>query len=202
MKSEMKAKLLAGLAGVVILSIPATLWASKPIDEIRTVVNHALQMVRHSKLESRQEKEALVGRLEGIIDPLFDFNEMAKRSLGLHWKTLTPEERREFVPLFRDFLGRIYLGRVKSYNGEKVLFVGEQLGKNYAEVDTQVVGQTGNQLPVVYMLKRDDDDWKIYDVLIDHVSLIDNYRSQFDSVIAGSSYQGLVERMKQKINAG
>jgi phospholipid transport system substrate-binding protein len=126
---------------------------------------------------------------------------MAKRSLGLHWKTLTKEERQEFVPLFRDFLGKVYLGRVRSYDGEKVLFIGETLGKNHAEVDTQVVDEKRNQLPVVYMLKRGDGDWKIYDVLIDHVSLVDNYRSQFDRVISRSSYKDLVQQMKQKVGA-
>jgi phospholipid transport system substrate-binding protein len=126
---------------------------------------------------------------------------MAKRSLGLHWKTLTKEERQEFVPLFRDFLGKVYLGRVRSYDGEKVLFTGETLGRDHAEIDTQVVDEKRNQLSVVYMLKRGDGDWKIYDVLIDHVSLVDNYRSQFDRVISRSSYKDLVQQMKQKVGA-
>jgi phospholipid transport system substrate-binding protein len=126
---------------------------------------------------------------------------MAKRSLGLHWKTLTKEERQEFVPLFRDFLGKVYFGRVRSYDGEKVLFTGETLGRDHAEIDTQVVDEKRNQLSVVYMLKRGDGDWKIYDVLIDHVSLVDNYRSQFDRVISRSSYKDLVQQMKQKVGA-
>jgi phospholipid transport system substrate-binding protein len=197
----MKPKLLAWLAGIVILSAPSRLWASKPMDEIRVVVNQALGIVKESNLESKHERRQLVGRLEKIIDPLFDFKDMAKRSLGLHWKTLTKEERQEFVPLFRDFLGKVYLGRVRSYDGEKVLFIGETLGKNHAEVDTQVVDEKRNQLPVVYMLKRGDGDWKIYDVLIDHVSLVDNYRSQFDRVISRSSYKDLVQQMKQKVGA-
>jgi len=196
----MKSKLLVLLTGILILSVPPALWASKPINEIRIVVNHALQIVKESRLESKQKRQDLVGRLEKIIDPLFDFKEMAKRSLGLHWSTLTQEERQEFVPLFRDFLGKVYLGRVNSYNGEQVLFIGETLGHDYAEVDTKVVDEKGNQLPVVYMVKHHDGDWKIYDVLIDHVSLVDNYRSQFDRVIAGSSYRELVERMKQRLS--
>jgi phospholipid transport system substrate-binding protein len=137
--------------------------------------------------------------LEKIVDPVFDFREMAKRALGIHWRDLTAQERQEFVPLFKDFLNKIYVGKLGLYNGGKVLFTGETVGTNYAEVDTQVGARNGDQVPVVYMLKRMGGDWKVYDVVVDNVSIDNNYRSQFDRVISSSSYQELVKRIKQRV---
>jgi phospholipid transport system substrate-binding protein len=171
------------------------------MDEIRVAVTHALQTLKKQEIKSNPQRKELAERLEKIIDPVFDFREMAKRSLGIHWRDLTPGEQQEFVPLFKDFLGSVYLGRIGFYNGEKVRFTGETVGKNYAEVDTQVVGKNGDQIPVVYMLKRTDGDWKVYDVIVDNVSIDNNYRSQFDRVISRSSYQELVKRIKQRVDA-
>jgi phospholipid transport system substrate-binding protein len=196
-----KSKLLACLTGIFILSVPSLLWAGKPMDEIRVAVTQALQILKEPEMKSNHERKELDARLGKIIDPVFDFREMAKRSLGIHWRDLTSEKRQEFVPLFQDFLSNVYLGRIAFYNGEKVRFTGETVGKNYAEVDTQVVAKNGEQDPVVYMLERTDSDWKIYDVIVDNISIDNNYRSQFDRVISRSSYQELVKRIKQKVDA-
>jgi len=184
-----------------ILSVPSLLWAGKPMDEIRLAVTHALQTLKKAEIKSAHERKELAARLEKIIDPVFDFREMAKRSLGIHWRDLTPGEQQEFVPIFKDFLSSIYLGRIGFYNGEKVLFTGDTVGDNYAEVDTRVVAKNGDQFPVVYMMKRNDGDWKIYDVVVDNVSIDNNYRSQFDRVISRFSYQDLLKRMKQRLDA-
>ncbi len=197
----MKSKLLVCFTGIFILSAPSLLWAGKPMDEIRVAVTHALQTLKKQEIKSNPQRKELAERLEKIIDPVFDFREMAKRSLGIHWRDLTPGEQQEFVPLFKDFLSSVYLGRIGFYNGEKVRFTGETVGKNYAEVDTQVVGKNGDKIPVVYMLKRTDGDWKVYDVIVDNVSIDNNYRSQFDRVISRSSYQELVKRIKQRVDA-
>jgi phospholipid transport system substrate-binding protein len=197
-----KAKLLACLTGFFVLSVPSLLCADKPMDEIRVAITQALQILNESEMKSNPERRELDEQLEKIIDPVFDFKEMAKRSLGIHWRDLTPEERQEFVPLFKDFLRNVYLGRIGFYNGQKVLFTGETVSDNYAEVDTRVVPRNDDEFPVVYMLKRTGGDWKVYDVVVDNVSIDNNYRSQFDRVISGSSYQELVKRMKQKVDAG
>lgn len=200
-KDGVKSKLLACLTGIVILSVPSLLWAGKPMDEIRGVVTRAIQVLKEPEMNSNYQRKEIVGQVEKIIDPIFDFREMAKRSLGIHWRDLTPEERQEFVPLFKDFLAKVYLGRIGPYNGEKVRFTSETVGTNYAEVDTQVVGKNGDQVPVVYLVKRKDGDWKVYDVVVDNISIDNNYRSQFDRVISRSSYQELVKRIKQKVDA-
>jgi phospholipid transport system substrate-binding protein len=195
----MNSKLLVCLTGIFILLSPSLLWADKPMDEIRGVVTKAIQILKEPGMKSNDQRKEIVGRLEKIVDPVFDFREMAKRSLGIHWGDLTAQERQEFVPLFKDFLNKIYVGKLGLYNGGKVLFTGETVGTNYAEVDTQVGARNGDQVPVVYMLKRMGGDWKVYDVVVDNVSIDNNYRSQFDRVISSSSYQELVKRIKQRV---
>ncbi len=106
----MKSKLLVGLATIFVLSSASSFSAVKPIDEIRVAVTKAIQVLKEPGTKSKHERQELVGRLETIVDPIHDFREMAKRSLGPLWKSLTPEQRGEFVPLFRDFLGKVYLG--------------------------------------------------------------------------------------------
>ena len=171
------------------------------MDEIRGVVTKAIHVLQEAEMKSDYQSKKIVGQVEKIIDPVFDFREMAKRSLGIHWRDLTPEEQQEFVPLFKDFLAKVYFARIGSYNGEKVRFTGETVGTNYAEVDTQVIGKNGDQFPIVYRVKRIDDNWKVYDVIVDNISIDNNYRSQFDRVISRSSYQELVKRIKQKVDA-
>jgi len=174
-------KLVAWLSAIFILSSAPSFSAVKPIDEIRVAVTKVIQVLKEPAMKSRQERQELIGRLEKIIDPIFDFEEMAKCSLGPHWRSLTPEQRKEFVPLFRAFLGKVYLGRIESHQDEKVFFARETLGKDYAEVDTKVSGGNGDQVPVVYLLKRVDGDWKVYGLIIDNVSIVNNYEGSIRS---------------------
>ncbi len=186
-------------SAIFILSSASSFAAVKPIDEIRVVVTKVMQVLKEPDVKSTDERQKIVGQLQKIIDPIFDFEEMAKRSLGPHWRSLTPEQRSEFVPLFKEFLDKAYLGRIASDKDEKVFFARETVGKDYAEVDTQVASANGDQIPIVYMLKFTDGDWKVYDVIIDNVSIVNNYRDQFDRVISQSSYKELVRRIKQRI---
>lgn len=196
----MKSILAAWLSAIFILSSSSSFAAVKPIDEIRVAVTNAIHILKEPGMKSPHESKDLVGQLRKIVDPIFDFREMAKRSLGPHWRDLTPEQRQAFVPLFRDFVSQVYLGRMTSHDVEKVLFTRETLDKNYGEVDTKVIAGNGNQVSVVYLLKRTDGGWKVYDLIIDNVSIVNNYRAQFDRVISQSSYQELVARIKKKID--
>jgi phospholipid transport system substrate-binding protein len=182
-----------------VLSSGSSLAAVKPIDEIQVVVHEVNQTLKEADSKTAHPSQDLVRRLQKIIDPVFDFDEMAKRSLGPHWRSLSREQRSEFVPLFGRFLAKAYLGRIASHKSEKVVLGRETVGKSYAEVDTEVASARRDPLPVVYMLKLTDGDWKVYDVIIDNVSIVNNYRAQFDRVISRSSYQDLVRRLKQKV---
>jgi phospholipid transport system substrate-binding protein len=123
---------------------------------------------------------------------------MAKRALGAEWRRLKPEEREEFVKLFADLLEQAYLDKIESYNGEKVKFIKEREDGDYAEVDTKLIDSRGRDFSIDYRLHKVDGDWKVYDVVIEDVSLVNNYRAQFSRILSKSSYAELVDRMKKK----
>lgn len=137
------------------------------------------------------------GLLEEILLTRFDFTEMARRSLGSQWNNLNGKEQ-EFVSAFTQFIENSYLGRLGSYRGEKIVYGGERVDQAFADVDTQVVGGQGPAIDVRYRLHLIDAEWKVYDVVIDQVSLVANYRSQFDRVLQTASLEELLQRLRAK----
>ena len=123
---------------------------------------------------------------------------MARRSLGSEWRRRNLEEQKEFVKLFTDLLKRSYLEQIESYSGEKIQYLKELEGDNYAEVATKIIDNKGQEYSVNYRLHKVNEDWKVYDVVIEDISLVNNYRSQFNRVLAKSSYEELVNTMKGK----
>jgi phospholipid transport system substrate-binding protein len=136
--------------------------------------------------------------IRAIALEAFDVTEAARRTLGPHWPKRTPAERQEFVGLFQGLLERGYLSRIGEYGGESVQYVGERIEGEYATVRALIVTQKGTQVPVEARVLRQGDRWRMYDVLIENVSLIASYRSQFDRVIRTSSYEELVRRLKAR----
>ena len=137
------------------------------------------------------------GLLEEILLTRFDFTEMARRSLGNQWNNLNGKEQ-EFVSAFMQFIENTYLGRLGSYRGEKIVYGGERVEQDFADVDTQVVGGQGPAIDVRYRLHLIGTEWKVYDVVIDQVSLVANYRSQFDRVLQTASLEELLKRLRAK----
>jgi len=133
------------------------------------------------------------------VDERFDWEEMARRSLATHWANRTPEERKEFVRLFADLLERTYMKQVEDYSGEKVLYEGEAKDGDYAAVRVKIVTKKNKDIAVEYRLKKEGNHWSVYDVSIAGVSLINNYRIQFNSIILQSSYENLIKRLREKI---
>ena len=136
--------------------------------------------------------------IRAIALEAFDVAEAARRTLGPHWPKRTPAERQEFIALFQGLLERGYLSRIGEYGGESVQYVGERIEGEYATVRALIVTQKGTQVPVEARVLRQGDRWRMYDVLIENVSLIASYRSQFDRVIRTSSYEELVRRLKAR----
>jgi phospholipid transport system substrate-binding protein len=136
--------------------------------------------------------------IRAIALEAFDVGEAARRTLGPHWPKRTPAERQEFIGLFQGLLERGYLSRIGEYGGESVQYVGERIEGEYATVRALIVTQKGTQVPVEARVLLRDDRWRMYDVLIENVSLIASYRSQFDRVIRTSSYEELVRRLKAR----
>lgn len=181
------------------LLLPLPSRAGGPTDQVRATVEKVLTIVGNPGLKSEAQKENRRTQLARIIIPRFDFAEMAKRSLGPHWGRRTSEEQREFVRIFTGLLGTLYADRIESYAGQNVLYAREVEEANYAEVFTRIVTDNGREeLSVNYKLHSIDREWKVYDLVIDNISLVNNYRSQFDRVIVRSSFEDLVEVLKQK----
>jgi phospholipid transport system substrate-binding protein len=138
--------------------------------------------------------------LHKIADQVFDWQEIARRALAVHWRQRTPQEQQEFVRLFRELVEGTYMNRLETAAQEKrdIQYVGEQLDGPRAAVKTNVITRRNQQVPIEYRLHKVDGRWLIYDVLVEGISLVNNYRSQFNRIITSSSYQELVQKMKNR----
>ena len=172
--------------------------AGEPLEVVRVAVDKAVQILKDPKLQSQDKKKERVDRLREALNPIFDYEEMAKRALGSHWRRRTPVEQEEFVKLFRDFLERIYSDKIDLYGGEKVRFGREMIDKDFAQVESAVIKPNGEEIAVSYKLRQMNGQWKVYDVVVENISIVNNYRSQFDRVISSSSYEELVKRLQEK----
>jgi len=123
---------------------------------------------------------------------------MAKRSLAQNWNKRTPEEQKEFVSLYSDLLENAYIRKIEKYEDEKVVYGEEKTEGTYASVKTNIVTTKEVSIPIEYRLVREDSQWKVYDVVIEGVSLVNNYRNQFNSILRSGSYEDLVKRLKGK----
>jgi len=186
------------LFGILCLSVPFPIQAGNPTDKIRVAIEQGIQILNDPELRSKNGKKGQIDRLREIVYPLFDFLIMARRSLGQHWRQRTPKEKQEFVPLFTNLLEISYAGKIDLYEGERVVFTSEVVDGTYAQVDSNVINKKGEKFSVSYKLLLTDGDWRIYDVVVANISMVNNYRSQFNRVIANFSYEELIRRMKQK----
>ena len=172
--------------------------AGAPLDLVRTTVDKAIQILKDSKLSSPDKKKERVDRLREALDAIFDYEEMAKRALGYHWRQRTPPEQEEFVKLFREFLQRVYSDKIGLYGGEQVRFGREVMDNEFAQVGSTIIQPKGEEIAVVYKLRQVNGQWKVYDAIVENISIVNNYRSQFDRVISSSSYEALVKRLRGK----
>ena len=174
-------------------SVPA--MAQTPKLQVQGTIEQVMEVLGtiHSAADIAKNKDLF----RKILLVRFDFTEMSRRSLGSHWNELQGKEE-EFVLAFTQFLERSYLGRLGSYRGEKVVYGREQMDQKFAEVDTQVVGGQGPAIDVNYRLHLVGSEWKVYDMVIDQVSLVSNYRSQFNRILQNASLEELLKKLQEK----
>ena len=194
LQSQTKLLFYAGVAALGILLQTAPAHAGTPTEQIQGAIEKATAILKNDKLQPEAKKN----ELRAAIYPSFDFTEMARRSLGSHWQRRSPDEQRQFVKLFTEMMEAAYMSNLEAYQGEKVVIGGEKQDKEFAQVDTKIITKKGEEFSVNYRLHQAGGDWKIYDVVIENISLVNNYRSQFNRVIAQSSYDELFRRMKDK----
>ncbi len=182
---------------LLIFGLVAPGLAGEPTDHIRKTTDKMINILHDPVLKNNVEERRKM--LRNAVNERFDWREMAQRSLADHWKSLSEEEKKEFVPLFTDLLESAYMNRIENYSGDKVNYEDEKVRGNYSLVKVTIFTDKQVEIPVVYKMKKKGQEWMIYDVSIEGVSLVKNYRQQFDSVILSSSYQGLVEKLKEKV---
>ncbi len=187
------------IAALSLCLIPSLAPAGDPTDQIRGTIDRTIGILKDPALAAKGKDKERRDLLRKEIAPVFDFEEMAKRSLGANWRGRTPAERDQFVVLFRELLENSYLGKIESYQGEVIRYGKEDVDGPYAQVKTVVVTARGQEIPVDYRMLSNSGRYRIYDVVIEGISLVNNYRSQFSSILQKSSFREMMDRLRATI---
>ena len=180
----------------------ASVSAGVPTEQIRSTVDRAILVLKDPRLKPAAKTKERRDQLKQILLARFDFTEMAKRALGADWRRRTPKEQEDFVQLFTELLERAYADIIESYAEDKIIYVGEKLDGNYADVASKVLASNGAEYSLNYKAHLVNSEWRVYDVIAENISVVNNFRSQFNRVIAKSSYEELVRRLKEKADFG
>ena len=176
----------------------ASSWAGEPTQQIKETTDKILAILSNPSLKGTAQAEERKKVIGQTVDERFDWEEMSRRSLARHWAARTPEEKKEFIGLFRNLLERTYLNKVDDYSGEAVTYEGDTIDGNYASVKVKIATSQGKEIPVEYRVMKKQTNWLVYDITIEGVSFVNNYRSQLNSILAKSPYSELVKRLQDK----
>ncbi len=179
-------------------SLPA--YAGLPMDTVQTSLNKVLEILGDPELKATAAEEIKRDKLRRVYEHMFNDVEISKRALARHWNSINTTQRQEFVQLFRQLIERTYIDHILSYSNEKIVFDRETLvSANKAEVQTRIV-TSSKETPVFYRMIINDGEWKVYDVVIENVSMVLNYRSQFNDILAKNTFEQLFEILREKVN--
>jgi phospholipid transport system substrate-binding protein len=171
-------------------------WAGSPSDQLRAGIDRVFKILGDPELAGDKKLDQRRTAILIAANEMFDFGEMAKRSLGQFWAQRTPAERVEFVRLFTELVQRSYISKVDQHGAHKMTVQGERIDGDYAVVRTTLPLSSGHELPIDYSMHGTDDRWQVYDLSIDGISLVANYRAQFNKIIRTSSYEALIAKFK------
>jgi phospholipid transport system substrate-binding protein len=176
-----------------------TAVAGAPTDQLRARVDRVLAVLEDPALKPEARAADRRAAIRAVANELFDFRELSQRTLARHWQGRTQAERDEFVELFADLLERSYIGKIETYSGgERVQYLGESPDGDLVTVRTRIVTKAGTEIPIDYRMHRAGDRWLVYDVVIEGVSLVANYRTQFNRIIQQSSFKDLLAKLAAK----
>jgi phospholipid transport system substrate-binding protein len=184
------------MLALLLAAVPAS--AATPTETLKAYGDVVLKILEDPALKAPERKQDRRIAVRKVAEEVFDIQETAKRALGPHWQQRTPAEREEFTQLFADLLEGTYIARIDEYGGERIRYTGEKIEGDTAIVQSRVVTRKGTEVPVDARMIRRGDKWYIYDVMIEGVSLVNNYRTQFDRIIRSSSYAELVKRLRDR----
>lgn len=193
-------RLAVSLCLALCLALPAVVHAGPATDQIRETVDAVIAVLNNKELKKPDRKQERRKKIRDIVNKRFDFEEMAKRALGQAWAKRTPEERKAFVALFSDLLQNTYIRKVERYERQSVAYTEERVDGQYAVVRTKVSTEKEVDIPVEYRIFKEKDKWEAYDIIIEGVSLVNNYRNQFNSLLRSGSFDDLLKKLREKIN--
>jgi phospholipid transport system substrate-binding protein len=176
----------------------ARVLAGEPREELEGSISRVLEVLRDPALKGEEHRATRRKKLREIIYARFDLAEMGKRSLARQWRKRSPEEKKEFVDVFSELLEGSYVSKIEAWTNEKIVYLTERKEEKYAEVKSRIVSESGRDIAIDYRLHKTPEGWRVYDVIIEGVSLVANYRRQFKRLIRKSSYKDLLARMKAK----
>jgi len=187
-----------GLFLVVLMTVPVLVWAEQALQSVETRVRRIIEVLNDPALQGKSHKAVKEKKIQAFVDEIFDYTELSKRALAFHWESFTPEQRKEFIHLFGRLLRNVYMGRILAHTNEKVVFGKEtRLSENTTEVESEIETST-QPISIRYRLILQKDQWKIYDVVIEGVSLVQNYRSQFRAILSKETPEGLLKILRKR----
>ena len=193
-----RAILVAALVLAVTTLTGRAALAGAPTDQMRAQIDRVLKTLEDPELKKENRAKDRRAAVRKIANDIFDFSETARRSLGRHWQGRTQAERDEFVQLFSELLERSYITKIENYHGERIVYGSEAVDGDLANVRTKLITRQGTEVPIEYRMILRGNRWWVYDVVIEGVSLISNYRTQFNKIIQTSSFQELIRKMRTR----
>jgi phospholipid transport system substrate-binding protein len=192
-------KALLGLLLTLLLTFPPFAYSATPLDTVKEHVNKVLEILRAPTLKGEPGKKVKKEKIRSVSEEMFDFAELSKRSLGQNWKRFNPDQQEEFIRLFKSILETAYVEKIASYTDEKVIFKeGITLSEKTVEVPTTIVTKT-SEVPIHYRVIEEQGRWRVYDVVIEGVSLVNNYRTQFREILAKKTPEALLDILRKKV---
>lgn len=182
------------LLGLGLLNSPALAAPLTPLEEVRTTVDSVLGLLRDRTLAPSSRR----AQVTTLVRSRFDFTNMSQRILATNWRSATPQEQQRFVQLFSDLLEANYVGKIEAYTNETVRYLGEQIIGDRASIDTSIITASA-EIPIAYRLQRAGDHWLVYDVVIEGVSFVSNYRSTYGEIVRREGMSGLLRQMEEKL---
>jgi phospholipid transport system substrate-binding protein len=183
-------------------TVPSFVMAGEPTDRIKVASDKLIAIVFDNSLKTPEMKDKRDQMVTEIVDGLFNWEEFSRRALARNWNKQTDSEKKYFIFLFKQLIQRTYMAKAGQYSGGKVVFLDEKIEGDYGNVSTQILTSAGTQIPVEYRVMKKDGVWWVYDVNIEGVSLVNNYRSQFNNILIKSSFEDLLNRLKENIEEG
>jgi len=184
------------LASLVLLASAAL--GGEPTDQLRPEIDRVIKTLEDPTLKGEAKAAQRRDALRAITDSVFDWQEMSRRALGPHWQSRSEAERAEFVGLFRNLVEGAYAAKIEGYTGERMSYAGDSVEGDQATVRTRLITRQGQEVPVDYRMVKREARWKIYDVGVEGVSMVGNYRTQFNQIIRTSSYEELIRKLKSR----